>query len=231
MIAENFNKVRAEIAESARNCGRDPSSVQLIAVSKTFDAGRVQEAFRGGARDFGENFAQELREKQAQLVELPIRWHFIGHLQSNKVKYVAPFVTLIHSVDSSHLGEEIDRRAGQANRTIEILLEVHTTDEATKYGVLPADVVPLVLELQRMPRIRVKGLMTMGPFSDDAEASRSCFRRTSELSREISSMRIPGVEMRHLSMGMTHDYRIAIEEGATMVRIGTAVFGKRSKHE
>jgi len=231
MIAENFRELRAEIAETARRCGRDPSSVELVAVSKTFDASCVREAFTAGARDFGENFAQELSGKQSQLADLPIRWHSIGHLQTNKVKYIAPFVTLIHSLDSLRLGEEIDRRAAQANRIIDVLVEVHTTDEATKFGVLPKDVIPLVGELQRLPGIRVRGLMTMGPFSADAEASRSCFRLTSELFREISSLRMPGLEMRHLSMGMTHDFKIAIAEGATMVRIGTAIFGKRAKQQ
>ena len=231
MIAENFKNLTAEITECARHCGRDPSSVRLIAVSKTFDAGRVREAFAAGAQDFGENYAQELSQKQAQLADLPLRWHFIGHLQTNKVKAVAPFVSLIHSLDSLRLGEEIDRRASQAGRTIDVLLEVHTTDEATKYGLRPQEVIPLARELAKLRGIRLQGLMTMGPFSDDAESSRSCFRLIAELSREISSLGIPGVQMRHLSMGMTHDFKIAIEEGATMVRIGTALFGKRTKPE
>lgn len=231
MVAENFRKVRAEIAESARSCGRDPVSVELVAVSKTFDVSTVQEAYGAGARDFGENYAQELREKQTRLAELPIRWHFIGHLQTNKVKYVAPFVALIHSVDSVRLAEEIDRRAHHAGRTIDVLVELHTTDEATKHGVPPADAIPLVRELQRLSGIRVRGLMTMGPFTDDTEASRSCFRLTSDIARQITSLGLPGVEMRHLSMGMSHDFKIAIEEGSTIVRIGTAIFGPRSKRE
>jgi len=231
MIAENLEKLRAEIAERARKVGRDPSSVQLLAVSKTFDASRVSEAFQAGAVDFGENFAQELRDKHARLAELPIRWHFIGHLQTNKVRVIAPFVSLIHSVDSLRLGEEISRRAEQSDRTIDILLEVHTTDEATKFGVQPGDVVPLVGELRGYPGIRIVGLMTMGPFSGDPEASRSSFRLTAELFRQIALAKIPGVEMRHLSMGMSHDFTVAIEEGATIVRIGTAIFGKRTKHQ
>jgi pyridoxal phosphate enzyme (YggS family) len=230
MIAENFRNIRAEIAECARNSGRDPSSIELIAVSKTFDVESVREAFGAGARDFGENFAQELREKQAQLADLPIRWHFIGHLQTNKVKTIAPLVTLVHSLDSFHLAEEISRRAARANRSIDVLVEVHTTDEATKYGVPPEQVLPLVRDLSGLPSLRVQGLMTMGPFSDDAESSRACFRLTAALARDIAAQGIQGVEMRHLSMGMTHDFRIAIEEGATMIRIGTAIFGKRTKH-
>lgn len=230
MIAENFRKIRAEIAECARNSGRDPSSIELIAVSKTFNVESVREAFGAGARDFGENFAQELREKQAQLADLPIRWHFIGHLQTNKVKTIAPLVTLVHSLDSRRLAEEISRRAALANRSIDVLVEVHTTDEATKYGVPPEQVLPLVRDLSGLPHLRVQGLMTMGPFSDDAESSRTCFRLTAALARDIAAQGIEGVEMRHLSMGMTHDFRIAIEEGATMIRIGTAIFGKRTKH-
>jgi pyridoxal phosphate enzyme (YggS family) len=231
MIAQNLEKLRAEIAENARRAGRDPSTVLLVAVSKTLEADQVSEAYSAGARDFGENFAQELRQKHARLAGLPIRWHFVGHLQSNKVKYIAPFVCLIHSVDSLRLAEEIDKRALQSGRIIDVLVEVHTTDEATKFGVVPAEVVPLVKELSRLGNIHLKGLMTMGPFSDDAEASRESFRRTSGLSKEIAAMGFRGVEMRHLSMGMTHDFRIAIEEGATIVRIGTAIFGQRTKDD
>lgn len=229
MIAENLEKLKVEIAERARRAGRDPSSVQLLAVSKTFDASRVSEAYKCGAVDFGENFAQELRDKHAQLAELPIRWHFIGHLQTNKVRIIAPFVSLIHSVDSVRLGEEISRRAEQSGRTIEVLVEVHTTDEATKFGVQPTEVVDLVNELRNSPGIRIVGLMTMGPFSEDPEDSRSSFRLTAGLFREIALANIPGVEMRHLSMGMSHDFTVAIDEGATIVRIGTALFGKRTK--
>lgn len=231
MIAENLEKLRAQIAERARKAGRDPRTVQLLAVSKTFDAGQVAEAFQAGAVDFGENFAQELREKHAQLAELPIRWHFIGHLQTNKVKVIAPFVSLIHSVDSLRLGEEISRRAEGSGRIIDVLIEVHTTDEATKFGVQPQDVVPLVHNLRSFPGIRIVGLMTMGPFSEDPENSRGSFHLTSELFREIAQAKIPGVEMRHLSMGMSHDFTVAIDEGATIVRIGTALFGKRTKHQ
>ena len=231
MIAENLEKLRAQIAERASKAGRDPGSVQLLAVSKTFDARQVSEAFQAGAVDFGENFAQEMREKHARLAELPIRWHFIGHLQTNKVKAIAPFVSLIHSVDSLRLGEEISRRAEQSGRVIDCLLEVHTTDEATKFGVQPQDVLPLVNALRSYPGIRIVGLMTMGPFSEDPEESRGSFHLTSELFREIALAKIPGIEMRHLSMGMSHDFTVAIDEGATIVRIGTALFGKRTKFQ
>jgi hypothetical protein len=227
MIAENIAALRADIREVAVRSGRNPDEILLVAVSKTFDAGAIREALQAGVFDYGENYVQELLEKRAALSDPRLRWHFIGHLQTNKVKYVVDTVHLIHSLDSVRLAAELEKRGALSGRTIDVLVEVHTTDEATKYGVPPGETLELVRQVARFERVKVRGLMTMGPFSDDPNASRPSFRLLSELSRAIAAAGIPGVAMEHLSMGMTHDYRVAIEEGATILRIGTAVFGSR----
>ena len=231
MIAENIEQLRETIRETCFRCGRDPNDVLLLAVTKTFTAEKIKQAVAAGICDFGENYVQELSEKKVQLQQDGVRWHFIGHLQSNKVKHIADYIHLIHSVDNFHLAEEISKRAERARRIIDILLEVHTTDEATKYGVLPDKAVDLTQAISKLPNVRVQGLMTMGPFSEDANDSRPSFQQVVELKRQIENAGIPNVTMRHLSMGMTHDFRVAIEEGATIVRIGTAIFGPRSSTE
>ncbi|MGH2567214.1 MAG: YggS family pyridoxal phosphate-dependent enzyme [Bacteroidota bacterium] len=233
MTPENIEKVRGRIREACFRCGRNPDEVQLVAVTKTFGAEKIREAVAAGVRDFGENYAQELNEKKRLLEELEperqgVRWHFIGHLQTNKVKLIANYIHLIHTVDNVRVAEEINKRGERSGRTIDVLVEVHTTDEATKYGIAPGQAVGLVKAIARFPRVRVQGLMTMGPFSEDPEDSRPSFRQIVELKRELEQAGIPAVSMRHLSMGMTHDFEVAIEEGATMVRIGTAIFGPRS---
>jgi len=227
MIVENLDRVRSRIADVCRKCGRDPGDVTLVAVSKTFGADKIEEALTAGQRDFGENYVQELEEKRSTIASPDVRWHFIGHLQSNKVKYVSPYVHLIHSVDSEGLVEEINRRGEKIGRVIDYLVEVHTTEEATKFGVKPPDVVNLVEQAAGMKHARVLGLMTMGPFTENPDDSRPCFKLVAELKREIEARKIAGVSMKHLSMGMTHDFDVAIEEGATLLRIGTAIFGKR----
>lgn len=227
MITENIERVRRRIRDACFRCGRKPDEVLLVGVSKTFPPDRIREAVKAGLRDFGESYAQELREKREQLKAEDIRWHFIGHLQTNKVKYLADFVYLIHSVDNIRVAEEINKRAERAGRKIDILLEVHTTAEATKYGVVPEKTADLARQISQLPWVSVQGLMTMGPFSDDPNDSRPSFRLLAELRRQVEQEGIPGVSMKHLSMGMTHDFEVAIEEGATMVRIGTAIFGER----
>ncbi|HTP79556.1 MAG TPA: YggS family pyridoxal phosphate-dependent enzyme [Bacteroidota bacterium] len=227
MVGENLDTIRSRIESSCRKCGRNPDDITLVAVSKTFGVEKIAEAISAGQRDFGENYVQELDEKHSAVGRDDVRWHFIGHLQSNKVKYVAPYIHLIHSVDSAGLIEEIDRRAEKAGRVVDYLVEVHTTDEATKFGAKPAEVADLVLKGSGMKHSRVIGLMTMGPFSDDPGDSRPSFKLVAELRREIECRKIPGVRLNHLSMGMTHDFEVAIEEGATLLRIGTAIFGKR----
>lgn len=231
MIAQNLEILRRRIREVCVRCGRDERELTLVAVSKTFGVEVIRQAVEAGVPDIGENYAQELVAKRNQLKDLPIRWHFIGHLQSNKVKYIADFIHLIHTVDSVELGAEIQKRATRIHRVVDVLVEVHTTDEATKYGVPPEKTLELVKTLSTFDRLRVLGLMTMGPFSDDPEDSRPSFQQLRTMRQRIEQEGIEGVQMRHLSMGMTHDFPVAIEEGATILRIGTAIFGERSRND
>ena len=230
MVAENIKILRKRIEQACKKCGRNSDEVQIIAVTKTFPVELIKEAIEAGQIDFGENYVQELQEKRKTLAEKKINWHFIGHLQSNKVKYLSEYIYLIHSVDNLNLGKEISKRAERCNRIQDVLVEVHTTDEATKFGVQPENAVTLIKELSRLTHLRVCGLMTMGPFSDNSNDSRSSFRCIADLKKQIEAEGIINVQMRHLSMGMTHDFEVAIEEGATLIRIGTAIFGRRTKN-
>lgn len=224
MIVHNIALVHQRIAEACKRVGRDPRSVTLVAVSKTFGVETIQEALDSGVEDFGENYVQELRGKIEAFRNRQIRWHFIGHLQSNKVRYIIDSVHLFHSLDSLKLAAEIQKRS---EKPIDALVEVHTTSEATKTGVRPEDVIDLVKGVSKFDRIKIRGLMTMGPFSDDPNDSRPSFRTLADLKRSLEAEGIEGVSMDQLSMGMTHDFEVAIEEGATLVRIGTAIFGER----
>ncbi|MBI4417748.1 MAG: YggS family pyridoxal phosphate-dependent enzyme [Ignavibacteriales bacterium] len=228
MIAQNIEQLKRRVAEACARVGRDAEDVRIVAVSKTFGVELIKKAFEAGLVDFGENYVQELREKMERLSGKPVRWHFIGHLQTNKVKYIINSVRLIHTLDSVRLAEELQKRA---TGPVDVLVEVHTTDEATKTGVDPRDVVPLVREVVRLQNVRICGLMTMGPFSDTPEDSRPSFRMLRELRAKVESENIPNVRMQHLSMGMTHDFEVAVEEGATILRIGTAIFGGRKARE
>jgi pyridoxal phosphate enzyme (YggS family) len=227
MIAENVASVKERILAACARCGRNPEDVLLVAVTKTFGPEIIREAMAAGLLDFGENYVQELNRKREELRENRIRWHFVGHLQSNKAKEVAGFVHLVHSVDSERLAAELDKRGGSSGRTIGVLVEVHTTDEATKSGVAPEQTIELVKQISRYGSLRIQGLMTMGPFSDDPNDSRPSFRQLLELKKGIEREGIENASMRHLSMGMSHDFEVAIEEGATIIRIGTAIFGER----
>lgn len=228
MVADKLIDVRNKISAVCSRCGRRPEDVLLVAVSKTFGIVDLRQAIDAGQLDFGENYVQELQAKRKDLISPSIRWHFIGHLQSNKVKYIVDYVHLIQSVDNERIAQEIQRQAERASRTINVLIEVHSTDEATKFGVLPAQTIELVKGISRLPRVNILGLMTLGPFSDDPNDSRPAFRELADLKRRIEKEGIDRVSMCHLSMGMTHDFEVAIEEGATIVRIGTAIFGKRT---
>lgn len=228
MIAENIERLRTHITHICQQCHRDPNDITIVAVSKTWPAEYIHQAYRAGIQDFGENYVQEFREKQHQVQCSSVRWHFVGHLQSNKVKYIIESMHLIHTVDDIDLGREINKRAQRCGKVQDVLVEVHTTSESTKYGVRPENVEALVKDLALLPNVHVCGLMTMGPLADDPEASRPSFRLLRELQRELRAKGIENISMDHLSMGMTNDYHIAIEEGATLLRIGTAIFGKRS---
>lgn len=229
MISDNINTIREKISRACARAGRSSSEVTLVAVGKTFPSSAVLEAVDAGVADVGENYVQELLAKRSDLSRSDVRWHFIGHLQSNKVKNVAGWIHMIHAVDSTALAIEIDRRAATAGRVIECLLEVNTTGEGTKFGVAPGDVTPLVKSLASCDNISLGGLMTIGPFLPDPEGSRPMFRRLRELKGEIGSLAQGNVTMRHLSMGMTGDFEVAIDEGATLIRIGTAIFGPRRR--
>ena len=225
-IGDNLKQINERIAEAARNAGRDPASVRLVAVSKTQPAAAVMEAARAGQGLFGENYVQELTAKTKE-VAVPVEWHFIGHLQSNKVRQLAGFVTMIHSVDRLSLAEEIDRQWGKLGGACDVLIEVNLAGEETKSGTTVAAVLDLVRRVAALPHVRIRGVMTMPPFFDDPEGSRPYFRELRLLAAEIAAEKIPGVEMAELSMGMSGDFEVAIAEGATLVRVGTAIFGDR----
>ncbi len=229
MIRDNVEAVRRRIAEACRRAGRDPAGVTLVAVSKTFPAGQVREVVRCGVRDIGENYVQELLGKREGLGAEPVRWHFVGHLQSNKVRHLADWITLVHALDSIDLARELDRRAAHAGRVLDVLVEVNTTGEGTKFGLTPGRTVGFIAGLAPFRNIRIAGLMTIGPFLPDPEGSRPMFRQLRELRDEAARLGQDNATMEHLSMGMTGDFEVAIEEGATLVRIGTAIFGPRRK--
>lgn len=229
MISEHCGAVRERISLACRRAGRDPADVTLLAVAKTFPAAAVREAIRAGVADIGENYVQELLAKREELPDEAVRWHFIGHLQTNKVRQIARWIHMIHAVDSERLVAEINRQAGRAGRVIDCLLEVNTTGEDSKFGVTPEEAPALTASLAPFGNVRIAGLMTIGPFLPDPEGSRPMFRRLRLLRDEIAALGQANVTMRHLSMGMTGDFEVAIDEGATLVRVGTAIFGSRKK--
>ena len=226
-MQKSIEAIKQRIGQACLRAGRDPADVTLVAVAKTFAAGAVAEAVEAGVADVGENYVQELLQKRELLADKGVRWHFIGHLQSNKVKYIIEWIHLIHAVDRKEVVQEIDRRAGRAGRIMNLLVEVNTTGEQSKFGVAPEKALPFIHTLAEYRNIDIAGLMTIGPFLPDPEGSRSMFRRLSELREEVRQLGQPNVSMRYLSMGMTGDFEVAIEEGATHVRIGTAIFGRR----
>lgn len=231
MIRENVDWIRERIATACQKAGRSSLEVTLVAVTKTFPADKIREAVAAGVSDIGENYVQELLGKRETLEGEPIRWHFIGHLQSNKAKYVARWLHLIHAVDSIGLARELDKRAAIAQRTVELLVEVNTTNESSKFGIRPEKTLEFVQSLAELPNLRIMGLMTIGPFLPDPERSRPMFRQLRLLREGVERLGQHNVSMQHLSMGMTNDFEVAIEEGATLVRIGTAIFGSRTKND
>lgn len=228
MITARLQQVTDRIRSAAEDCGRDPGDVRLVAVSKTVPAKRVREAVVAGAVILGENYIQEAGEKHQLLLDLPASWHFIGHLQSNKAKYAVKLFDLIHSVDTMKLARELDKQAAKIDKVQPILIQVNIAEEKNKSGVKKADLSALVQEAAQLPNLAVKGLMTMPPYFDDPEAARPFFAELRQLRDRIQAENIPGVDMAELSMGMTGDFIAAIQEGATLVRIGTAIFGERS---
>jgi PLP dependent protein len=226
MIADNLARIRERIANAARRVGRDPDSVTLVVVTKTVEPDRILQAIGAGAKVLGENYVQEA-QKKIEAARGEVAWHFIGHLQRNKAKYAVRFFDLIHSVDSLSLAEELSRAAQKAGKVQPILLQVDLSREETKFGAPEEGVFRIVEKMGELEAVSIRGLMTMPPYSDDPEDSRPYFRKLRLLQERLVGMKIQGVSMRELSMGMSGDFEVAVEEGATLVRIGTAIFGPR----
>ena len=226
-IQSRLKRVKDRITEAALACGRDPRAVKLVAVSKTVPADRVSAAINAGVTDLGENYVQEAREKIEALGRETVSWHFIGHLQSNKAKYAVKLFDLIHSVDSLKLAKELDRRAWALGKVQKVLVQVNISGEATKSGIETEQAMALVRQMARLDNLAICGLMTMPPYFNSPEKVRPYFRALKDLYDLIRTEAIRHVSIAELSMGMTGDFEAAIQEGATLVRIGTAIFGER----
>jgi hypothetical protein len=226
-IAENLEHIRARIAKAAGKAGRDPADVTLVAVSKTVGVDVIRKAIEAGVTIFGESYLQEARTKIPQ-VTAPVRWDFIGHLQRNKVRHAVDLFEMIHSVDSLTLAQEINLAAGKRGKKARILVEVNVSGERTKSGIDPQGAGSLMQELMSLPHLSVEGLMTMAPYSDDPEDARPCFRALKQLKDALNERHGPTLNLKELSMGMSSDFEVAVEEGSTLVRIGTAIFGERA---
>ena len=227
MLKDNLENVEERVQAACDRAGRKREEVTLIAVSKTKPVEMLQEIYDENIRDFGENKVQELVEKYDELPQ-DIKWHMIGHLQRNKVKYIVDKVCLIHSVDSYRLAEEINIQAKKKNITVPILVEVNIAEESSKFGIYAEDAIALVEQIAQLENVRIKGFMTIAPLVENPEDNRQYFRNIRQLSVDIAAKNIDNVSMNVLSMGMTGDYMVAIEEGATMVRVGTGIFGERN---
>ena len=225
-VAENLKTIRERVDAACERAGRRPEEVALIAVSKTKPLSMLQEAYEAGARDFGENKVQEILEKYPEMPE-DARFHMIGHLQTNKVKQVVGKAVLIQSVDSLHLAEQIEQEAAKRDLTADILLEVNVAREESKFGLMLEEVIPLLEEVKNLPHVRVRGLMTIAPNVENPEENRKHFKKLYQLYVDIKSKNIDNGTMSVLSMGMTGDFEVAVEEGATMIRVGTGIFGSR----
>lgn len=225
MIAENLNIVEEKVVNSCKKCGRDRSEITLIAVSKTQSVEVIKECLASGIKDLGENKAQEMKDKSEQ-ISGDVNWHFIGHLQTNKAKYIINSAEYIHSVESIKLAEEINRKAEQIGKKQKVLLEIKTSDEATKFGLETNNEILSITEYcANLSNLDLVGLMTMAPYTDNIDVIRNCFIKLREIKERVNNA---GFKLTELSMGMTNDYEIAVEEGATMLRIGTAIFGERN---
>jgi PLP dependent protein len=224
-VSENWSRLRARAAAAAERVGRRPEDVTIIAVSKTFPAEKVREAYNAGLRIFGENYVQEALDKISGLPS-DVEWHMIGHVQSNKARHIASRFALIHSVDSIHLARELDKRSAQHGVKQPVLLQVNIADEDTKFGFEPSNTLDAAAEIAALDHLELRGLMTIGPLARRPEDVRWVFKELHKL-RDTVQVRLPGMDLRELSMGMTGDFEVAIEEGATLVRVGRAIFGDR----
>ncbi|NLL17759.1 MAG: YggS family pyridoxal phosphate-dependent enzyme [Clostridia bacterium] len=227
VVAANIAALRQRIAIAAEQAGRKPEEIELIAVTKTVDVPRIREAMAEGITSLGENRVQELTAKYEE-VGPEANWHLIGHLQTNKVKYIVDKVALIHSLDRMSLARELSKRAQAISRVVPVLVQVNIAEEESKFGLYRDEVIPFIEEVRSMPGLKIQGLMTIAPLTGDPEEVRPVFRSLKELAVEIGNMGFPEVEMRYLSMGMTNDFEVAIQEGANMIRVGSGIFGERS---
>lgn len=223
-----YQNVQQRVRNAATCAGRDLSEIRIVAVSKTVSADRVKSAMAEGVTILGENYIQEARDKISSLSHLPASWHFIGHLQSNKAKYAVRLFDLIHSVDSLKLAEEIHRQAKRIEKIQDILVQINVAEEESKSGITLEDAPTLIRDIARLDHVRIRGLMTMPPFFNNPEKARPFFKALKTLSLKLANQNIPNVEIHELSMGMSGDFETAIAEGATLVRVGTAIFGSRS---
>ena len=228
MLIDQYNQVKENVKQACKKAGRDPREVTIIAVSKTKPLEMIEELRKEKVKDFGENKVQELREKYEK-ISWPVRWHLIGHLQTNKVKYIVDKVALIHSVDSVHLAKQINKEAAKHQmKEVPVLIQVNFAREDTKFGFSPEEAVEAIQEIAALEHVKVKGLMQIAPFVEDPEENREYFRAMKQLSVDIENKNFDNVDMSILSMGMTNDYEVAVEEGATMIRVGTGIFGERN---
>ncbi|MBQ1216256.1 MAG: YggS family pyridoxal phosphate-dependent enzyme [Firmicutes bacterium] len=226
MIRENIDRINAEKAKFAESVGKTEQDVLLVAVTKTRTADEINEAIDAGITDIGENKVQEVVDKFDHVK--PVRWHLIGHLQTNKVKYIIDKVCMIHSVDSMKLAKEIDKRAGQHGVTMDILIQVNAAQEESKFGITTDDTKQLILDiLEECPNIRIRGLMHIAPAADDPNDVRQYFSQVKDLYEECGKIEHPHLDFKYLSMGMSHDFGVAIEEGSNLIRVGTSIFGAR----
>lgn len=226
-IKTNIDNIKYNIEVAAKKSGRSLNDILLLAVTKTVDIDRIKVAVDCGLKDLGENRVQELVQKY-EILNSDCNWHLIGHLQTNKIKYIIDKVKLIHSVDSENLALEINNQAKKNNKIVDILVEINIADEATKFGIKPEDTEEIIIKLSNLSNINIKGIMTVAPLVNNAEDNRKYFEKLYKLFVDIKAKRIDNIDMKYLSMGMTNDYQIAVEEGANIVRIGTGIFGKRN---
>ena len=226
-IEENVARVRERMAAACRRCRRGPDDVKLLAISKTFPPDSIRAAYEVGLRDFGENRVQEAKAKRPALADLSITWHLVGHLQTNKARAARELFHWVHSVDSFRLAQKLEQAASPEGGRLPILLEVNLGGEESKAGAGESEIAQLTEQVRQLATLEIRGLMVIPPFFNDPERVRPYFRRLRELAQEIDARNIANVSMRELSMGMSHDFEVAIEEGATIIRVGTAIFGQR----
>lgn len=224
---KNLAEIEAKLSKIASNSGRNPNDISIVAISKRQPISQIENVFKQGIVDFGENRVQEFIQK-LENVKLPVKWHFVGHLQSNKIKYILGKTWLIHSVDSLHLAAEIAKKSVNAGIVTNCLLQVNTSGESSKSGFAPNNLLDSLPEIEKMEGIQVKGLMTMAPFVTNEQIITNCFRELKQLFDKIKKMDFTRIKMAHLSMGMTNDFEIAVREGSNMLRLGTAIFGPRN---